>query len=360
MGDLENAEAFDAWLDAKSRFEKLFELRATRLACDAHPEYLASKWAREQARTLDIPLVEVQHHHAHIASVIGENGLSGAVCGIAFDGTGFGADGSIWGGEVLLANAQAYERFANFAYVPMPGGAACVKNPLRMAYGVLWEFDLLEHPAAKRVLGALGEQADLCDQMIERGLNTPMTSSVGRLFDAASAILGICEHPTYESEAAVLWEAALGPVASPDGGSTDEAGVNSRYSVAITKNTATPKSTAQDTSVLLFDAAPTFKALLDDMQASIPAATIARRFHSAFVEAIVNAAKLAYSVYGVSTVVLSGGVFMNRFIIEHALAALQDEGFTVAVNRELPPNDGCISYGQAVIACAQDEITRNE
>ena len=360
VGDLENAEAFDAWLDAKSRFEKLFELRATRLACDAHPEYLASKWAREQARKLDIPLVEVQHHHAHIASVIGENGLSGAVCGIAFDGTGFGADDSIWGGEVLLANAQAYERFANFAYVPMPGGAACVKNPLRMAYGVLWEFDLLEHPAAKRVLGALGEQADLCDQMIERGLNTPMTSSVGRLFDAASAILGICEHPTYESEAAVLLEAALGLVASPDGGSTDEAGVNSRYSVAITKNTATPKSTAQDTSVLLFDAAPTFKALLDDMQAGIPAATIARRFHSAFVEAIVNAAKLAYSVYGVSTVALSGGVFMNRFIIEHALAALQDEGFTVAVNRELPPNDGCISYGQAVIACAQDEITRNE
>ena len=360
VGDLENAEAFDAWLDAKSRFEKLFELRATRLACDAHPEYLASKWAREQARKLDIPLVEVQHHHAHIASVIGENGLSGAVCGIAFDGTGFGADGSIWGGEVLLANAQAYERFANFAYVPMPGGAACVKNPLRMAYGVLWEFDLLEHPAAKRVLDALGEQADLCDQMIERGLNTPMTSSVGRLFDAASAILGICEHPTYESEAAVLLEAALGPVASPDGGSTDEAGVNSRYSIAITKNTATPKSTAQDTSVLLFDAAPTFKALLDDMQAGIPAATIARRFHSAFVEAIVNAAKLAYSVYGVSTVALSGGVFMNRFIIEHALAALQDEGFTVAVNRELPPNDGCISYGQAVIACAQDEITRNE
>lgn len=159
-------------------------------------------------------------------------------------------------GKCCLANAQAYERFANFAYVPMPGGAACVKNPLRMAYGVLWEFDLLEHPAAKRVLGALGEQADLCDQMIERGLNTPMTSSVGRLFDAASAILGICEHPTYESEAAVLLEAALGLVASPDGGSTDEAGVNNRYSIAITKNTATPKSTAQDTSVLLFDAAP--------------------------------------------------------------------------------------------------------
>ena len=360
VGDLENAESFDAWLDAKSRFEKLFDLQATRFACDAHPEYLASKWAREQAKKQNIPLLEVQHHHAHVASVIGENGLSDAVCGIAFDGTGFGADGSIWGGEVLLANAQAYERFANFAYVPMPGGVACVKNPLRMAYGVLWEFDLLEHSAAKRVLDALGEQADLCDQMIERGLNTPMTSSVGRLFDAVSAILGICEHPTYESEAAVLLEAALCQAVPSDGVSPDEKVANSRYSVAITKNTATPSSTAQDTSVLLFDAAPTFKALLDDLQANIPISLIVRRFHNAIVEVIVNAAKLMYSVYGVSTVALSGGVFMNRYLIEHALAALQAEGFTVAVNRELPPNDGCISYGQAVIACSQDKTKKKD
>ncbi|MBQ3106785.1 MAG: carbamoyltransferase HypF, partial [Eggerthellaceae bacterium] len=143
IGDLENAETYDAWLEAKQRYETLFEARPTRLACDMHPEYLSTKWA------VSVPsacrptepemqaLTQVQHHHAHIASVIGEHALEGAVCGIAFDGTGYGADGAIWGGEVLLANAQAFERFANFAYVPIPGGAAAVKNPLRMAYGVL-------------------------------------------------------------------------------------------------------------------------------------------------------------------------------------------------------------------------------
>ena len=360
VGDLENAETLDAWLDAKGRFEKLFDLRAARLACDAHPEYLASKWAREQARKQNIPLVEVQHHHAHIASVIGENNLGGAVCGIAFDGTGFGADGSIWGGEVLLANAQAYERFANFAYIPMPGGAACVRNPLRMAYGALWEFDLLEHPTAKRVLDALGEQTDVLDQMIEQGINTPVTSSVGRLFDAASALLGACEHPTYEGEAAILLEAAMGDWARANAAADPSPDAAARYAVAITKNTATSNSTAQDTSVVLFDAQPTFKALLDDMGSGIPTPLIARRFHNAIVEAIVNAAKLVYNVYGVTTVALSGGVFMNRYVTEHTLAALEDEGFTVAVNRELPPNDGCISYGQAVIACAQNETRKKD
>ncbi len=139
-----------------------------------------------------------------------EHGLAGPVCGIAFDGTGYGMDGAIWGGEVLLTNLTAFERFANFAYVPMPGGAAAVKHPLRMAYGVLWAFDLLDHPGAAAALEALGEQAAVCDQMIDRGINTPMTSSVGRLFDAASALLGICAEPAYEGEPAILLEAAIG------------------------------------------------------------------------------------------------------------------------------------------------------
>lgn len=148
-------ETYDAWLEAEERYRQLFQETPRRLACDAHPEYLASKWAREQAQRNNLPLTEVQHHHAHIASVLGENGLFGPVCGIAFDGTGYGADGRVWGGEVLLANQQAYERFANFAYVPMPGGAAAGAQSLRMAYGVLYEFDLLEHPGAADALLAL-------------------------------------------------------------------------------------------------------------------------------------------------------------------------------------------------------------
>ena len=345
LGDLENADSFDAWRRTLGKYEGLFGLAPKVLACDMHPEYLSSKWARDLADKEGLPLCEVQHHHAHIASVLGENGLFGPVCGIAFDGTGYGADGRVWGGEVLLANQQAYERFANFAYVPMPGGAAAVRNPLRMAYGVLYEFDLLEHPGAADALLALGDQAEVCDQMIERGLNTPYTSSVGRLFDAASALLGVCRQPSYDGQPAIELEAAMGAV--PEGLPATDA-----YHIDVVKNTATETSTALDTSVLLFDAAPAFKALLDDIASGVPVATIARRFHDAFVNAIVMAAQLVQSLYGITTVALSGGVFLNRYLLEHAVPALQGNGFTVALNRDLPPSDGCISCGQAVVAWA--------
>jgi hydrogenase maturation protein HypF len=359
IGDLEDADVYDAWLDAKARFGKLFAFEPTLVACDRHPEYLSTKWAREQEKSdHPLPVVPVQHHHAHIASVLGEQGLFGPVCGIAFDGTGYGMDGTIWGGEVLLANRQDFERFANFSYVPMPGGAAAIAHPLRMAYGALWEFDLLDHPGARGVLEDLGVEADICQQMIDRGLNTPLTSSVGRLFDAAAAILGVCTEPTYEGEAAILLDAvrsdgertsAFEPPASLAEGETD---VRKRYAVAVTKNTATKDSTAHDTSVVVFDAAPTFKAMLDDREAGVAVPEISRRFHDAIVGAVQNAAELVRAVYGITTVVLSGGVFMNRYVVEQSAQRLQAAGFTVALNRELPPNDGCISYGQAVVARA--------
>lgn len=342
IGDMENAETFDAWLAAKKRFETLFEIKSTVLACDKHPEYLTSKWAHEQAQKESLPLVEVQHHHAHIVSVIAENKLEGPVAGFALDGTGYGEDGAIWGGEVLLCNLQAFERFANFAYVPMPGGAAAIKHPLRMAYGVLWAFDLLDHPQAQQIVDALGATADMCEQMIDKGINTPMTSSVGRLFDAASAILGICTEPRYEGEGAILLEAVIE--------SEKEAG--EPYSIELIKNTATSTSTAQDTSVLLLDAAALFKALLDDMAAGVSTSAIARKFHDAFVDAISTMAQTIYAAYGIETFALSGGVFMNRYIMEHSLEALTSLGFTVAINRELPPGDGCISFGEAVVALA--------
>ncbi|MCI2240843.1 carbamoyltransferase HypF [Adlercreutzia faecimuris] len=381
IGDMENADVYDAWLAAKARFEGLFEVRPGLIACDLHPEYLTSKWAADQ----DIPVIRVQHHHAHVVSVMAEHGLADAVCGIAFDGTGYGPDGAIWGGEALLANPSAFERFGNFAYVPMPGGAAAIKHPLRMAYGVLWAFDLLEHPGAAPALDALGaEAAGLCDQMIERGLNTPMTSSVGRLFDAASALLGLCLEPAYEGEGAILLEAALegrvpsafadrprvvppreadraAAAARVDEGAApaardeaaDDLAAAERYAVTVTKNVATEASTAQDTSVVLFDAAPTFTALLDDFATGVPVPVIARRFHDAVASAVVMAAELVRALYGIDVVALSGGVFMNRYLVEKVLAELEAAGFTTAVNRDLPPNDGCISLGQAVVAWAQ-------
>lgn len=345
IGDLEDVDVEDAWFESKARFEKLFGLAPKALACDKHPEYLASKWARRQAERAGRPLTEVQHHHAHIASVLGEHGLFGPAIGIAFDGTGYGADGAIWGGEVLLANQADYERFANFSYVPMPGGAACVKNPLRMAYGVLWAYDLLGHPGAQVSLEALGDQASVCDQMIEAGLNTPYTSSVGRLFDAVSALLGVCPHPTYEGEAAIMLDAVRA------GGNVSEAD-RARYAISITKNSATESSTAHDTSVVLLDAESTVRAVLDDMAAGVDAGTVSLRFHDAVVGAIVQAAELVRAMYDLSLVALSGGCFMNRYLVEETVQRLGASGFTVALNASLPPNDGCISYGQAVVAAA--------
>ena len=348
IGDMENAETYDAWIEAKRTYERLFEAQPELVVADLHPEYLTSKWASGQ----ELPVEQVQHHHAHVAAVMGENNLDEAVCGIAFDGTGYGPDGAIWGGEVLLANRSTYERFANFAYVPMPGGAAAIKHPLRMAYGVLWEFDLLEHPGAQDAIAALGEAAPICEQMIERGLNTPYTSSVGRLFDAASAILGVCVEPTYEGEGAILLEAAMTDLSGLAAQEDDEC-----YHLGIVKNTAGGESTALDTSVVLFDAAPVFEALLDDKAAGVPVPVIARRFHDAFVEGIVQVAQLVDMMYGIHLVTLSGGVFMNRYLLEHAASRLANGGFSVAINRELPPNDASVSFGQAVVALARNTQT---
>lgn len=348
IGDMENADIFDAWQNARLRFKELFAFDPTLIACDMHPEYLATKWANEQNQRRGMPLVAVQHHHAHIVSAMAEHGIHDAVCGFAFDGTGYGADGCIWGGEVLLSNLADYERFANFAYVPMPGGASAIKHPLRMAYGALWAFDLLEHPAAQKALSQLGNEANVCEAMIAQALNTPQTSSAGRLFDAASALLGICTEPSYEGEGAVLLEAAIPPATELFEETFDE-----RYAITVVKNTATAQSTAHDTSVVLLDAKPTFEALLDDLAIDVAKGTIAYRFHQAFVEAIVSCAELVRALYDISTVVFSGGVFMNRHITQASIARLEAAGFTVVLNRELPPNDGCASFGQAVVAWAR-------
>lgn len=342
IGDLESAAVLDAWNETRTRYASLLRFEPKRVVCDYHPEYLSTKWALEQG----LPVTRVQHHHAHILSVMGENNLEGPVCGFAFDGTGYGLDGAIWGGEVLLCNLHAYERFVNFAYIPLPGGAAAIKDPARIAYGALWSFDLLEHPSARAFVEQQVPNASVFQQMIEKGLNTPETSSVGRLFDAASALLGVCAAPRYEGEAAILLEAAAHRAqADADGMALED----DRYRVEFIKNTATENSTAADTSVLLMDAAPVFAALLDDMQAGVPVSVIAARFHGAFVCAIADVAELVRATYGIEVMALSGGVFMNRYLLERTLARLQERGFTVALNKELPPNDASISYGQAVL-----------
>lgn len=378
LGDMEHVASFDNWLETKDLYEKLFHLQHTKLACDLHPEYVLSKWARTQASERDLPLTEVQHHHAHVVAAMAENELEGPVCGIAFDGTGYGVDGAIWGGEVLLSNLTTFERFINVAYFPLPGGTQAIHHTDRCAYGVLWAFDLLEHPFAQAFFADQEQETELMTKMIEGGINTPFTSSMGRLFDAASALLGICNEPRYEGEGAILLEAEITKGLGPDAAAelktllaeaekttsslaqeavdpTAELDAVERYQFGLIKNTATEQSTAQDTSVLLLDPASVFEALLDDLQAGVDKALIARRFHEAVVRAILTAAETVRALYDINIVTLSGGVFMNRYLTERALIELQAAGFTIALNRELPPNDASVSYGQAVIGLHSNE-----
>lgn len=349
IGDVENGATFDAWSAARSRLENLFDLAPAALAYDMHPSYLSGQWAREQAREHNLPLIEVQHHHAHIASVMAEAIAAGRlapdarVLGIAFDGTGAGTDGTIWGGEFLVAHLADFERVAHLRTWALPGGAASVHDARRNAFALLSELDLLEHPGAVGLLNSLDEQTrSITATMIERGINSPRTSSMGRLFDAAAAILGICGHATYEGEPAIeleaaAWRALDGKIARfPD----DNVG----YS------TSGP-SWLDGPDVL--DQKALFEALLEGIEAGAPADRLALDFHVAVARSSVRIASDICVRKGIDTVALSGGVFMNRLLLQLLTRELKNAGFTVLVPHTVPVNDGCIAYGQAAVASAR-------
>lgn len=349
IGDVENGATFDAWSAARSRLENLFDLAPAALACDMHPSYLSSQWAREQAREHNLPLIEVQHHHAHIVSVMAEAIAAGRlapdarVLGIAFDGTGAGTDGTIWGGEFLVAHLADFERVAHLRTWALPGGAASVHDARRNAFALLSELDLLEHPGAVGLLNSLDEQTrSITATMIERGINSPRTSSMGRLFDAAAAILGICDKATYEGEPAIeleaaAWRALDSEIAHfPD----DNAG----YS-------------ASDPSWLdgpyVLDQKALFEALLGGIEAGAPADRLALDFHVAVARSSARIASDICVHEGIDTVALSGGVFMNRLLLQLLTRELKYAGLAVLVPHTAPVNDGCIAYGQAAVASAR-------
>lgn len=420
IGDVENGETFDAWNAARTRLEDLFDLTPAALACDLHPSYLSSQWAREQARKCNLPLVEVQHHHAHIASVIAEAIAAGQlttdarVLGIAFDGTGAGTDGTIWGGEFLIAGLADFERAAHLRTWALPGGAASVHDARRNAFALLSELGLLEHPGAAGLLGTLDEQTrSVTATMIERGINSPRTSSMGRLFDAAAAILGICGKATYEGEPAIeleaaAWRALDGEISCFAG---NQVGVSASVSTSLdslfryvlitnplfgifasdlAKKGSTdtlfaasvpgtgPKSThlesSQTTSTtqshskeyeseltvqttsnnpLVLDQKPLFKALLGGIEAGISVNRLALDFHIAIARSSARIAREICAREDVDTVALSGGVFMNRLLLQFLTRKLKDVGLTVLIPQTVPVNDGCIAYGQAAIARAR-------
>lgn len=345
IGDVENGGTFDAWNAARTRLEDLFDLAPAALACDVHPSYLSSQWAREQARKCNLSLVEVQHHHAHIASVmaeaitVGQLTTDARVLGIAFDGTGAGTDGTIWGGEFLVASLGGFERAAHLRTWELPGGAASVRDARRNAFALLSELGLLEHPGAERLLGGLDEQTrSVTATMIERGINSPRTSSMGRLFDAAAAILGICGQATYEGEPAIELEAAAWRAL---GGKTVRLGGNH-----------TDVFTSADDSPIL-DPQPLIEALLNGIEAGAPADKLALEFHIAIARSSARIAREICAREGLDTVALSGGVFMNRLLLRLLTHELKDAGLAVLAPHAVPVNDGCIAYGQAAIARAR-------
>lgn len=352
IGDMKNAETSDAWDECRSHYSKLFKIdKLDGVICDKHPEYITSKWAKNYCLKSEEPIkfTEIQHHHAHIVSAMAENKLAGPVIGFAFDGTGYGMDGAIWGGEVLISNLTDFERFANLAYAPMPTGAGAIKEPLRMAYGYLSEFDLIDHSALKSFNEKLRHESETLQSLIDGGINCPYTSSMGRMLDSLSAILGICDHPTYEGEAAIILETHAWRA-----GDIAPAYIGAAYKIDILKNSATEHSTAHDTSVLVLDPYPLFKGVLDDMEADLDVSIIAKKIHDCVVECVVQVALVAENFYGIKTCVLSGGVWQNRYLVQGCVNKLSEVGFKVALPVELPPNDGCISYGQAVIQYNKD------
>ena len=349
IGNVENGETFDAWNAARTRLEDLFDLAPAALACDLHPSYLSSQWAREQAREHNLPLVEVQHHHAHIASVMAEAIAAGQlttdahVLGIAFDGTGAGTDGTIWGGEFLVAGLGGFERAAHLLTWALPGGAASVRDARRNAFALLSELGLLEHPGAARLLGSLDEQTrSVTATMIEHGINSPRTSSMGRLFDAAAAILGICDKATYEGEPAIELEAAAWRAFSSE--SACPTGNMASFSV-------TESSRPDDFHVL--NSRPLFEALLEGIRTGVPAGKLALDFHVTIARASARIASEICVHEDLDTVALSGGVFMNRLLLQLLTHELKDAGLAVLVPHAVPANDGCIAYGQAAIARAR-------
>ncbi|MFF3615736.1 carbamoyltransferase HypF [Streptomyces sp. NPDC002580] len=343
VGDMDDLATLTAFERATGHLTDLTGVAPTLLIADRHPGYRATRWARRAAGARGLPLRQVQHHHAHVASAMAEHGLDGSapVIGVAFDGTGYGDDGAVWGGEVLLADYDGYRRFAHLGYVPLPGGDAAVRNPYRMALshlraaGLPWADDL---PCAA---AATPEERRLLERQLERGLNCVATSSMGRLFDAVSSLAGVCHRVEYEAQAAMeLENAALDDLAGP---LTDDER-NDAYRFML-------RTVRQDPEApLIADPAPVLAAAVADVRAGVPAGPVARRFHRAVVALVQEVCAVARERSGIRTVALSGGVFCNALLTEGCGTVLERDGFTVLRHHRVPPNDGGLALGQLIVA----------
>ncbi len=328
IGDLENLATENFFKLTIRHLQRILDIAPEQVVCDLHPDYLSTLWAKSQG---EISLLQVQHHHAHVAACMAEHRLDEPVLGLSFDGTGFGPDGTVWGGEILMADLAGYRRVAHFEPVPMPGSAAAIKAPIRMALAYLdlvYGDDLHElHLPAIEAFDR--NQADVYVEMGRRLLNSPLTSSLGRLFDGVAALVGLRQTVAFEGQAAMELEMMA-----------DDATLD-RYDFEWRSGDAR--------QIVL---APIIKGVVEDLQAGMPAFVIGGKFHNTIIQGCADLAASINQSNGISKVVLSGGCFQNRRLLEGMMAALSQKGLEVFSHRLVPTNDGGISLGQAVIAGA--------
>lgn len=333
LGDLDHFEAYRAFEHDIELYQKLFAIYPKILAHDLHPDYQTSRYARERAGREGTRVLAVQHHHAHMASCMAEHGLTRSVIGVTFDGTGYGTDGAVWGGEFLVGDYRHFIRAAHLRYVGMPGGDQAIREPWRMALAHLKDAGP-ELTALKARLSR--HQVSTVEKMLERRFNTPWTSSAGRLFDAVAALLGVRDRVSYEGQAAIELE-ALAMKGLPD----------RIYPYEL--------STAQASQPLLVDTRPLIRYIVEEACAGVSSASIARRFHHTLVDIIATVCDRLRQSTGINDVVLSGGVFLNAVLSEELYARLEVDGFGAYHHHLVPPNDGGLSLGQLAIAAALSE-----
>ncbi|GAC1485412.1 MAG: hypothetical protein NVS2B11_11260 [Acetobacteraceae bacterium] len=342
LGDLENTLTFDAYRRALDRYRGLFDHRPGIIAVDLHPEYLSRKLGASLAEMDGLALEEVQHHHAHVASCMAENGMPircGPVLGVALDGLGFGDDGMLWGGEILLAGYASYRRVAALEPVAMPGGARTAREPWRntlahIVASVGWEAFEANHGGTALHRRLVAKPVGIVRSMIRSGTNAPRASSCGRLFDAVAGALGIAfDGQSFEGEAAGRLEALA-----------DQRPDRAPYPFARRR---------EPCGMLRLSAAPMWGALLGDLRAGVSAGVIASRFHHGFAAALAALASALLQEHGATTVALSGGSFQNRVLLEAVKRHLENDGARVLIHAKVPANDGGLALGQAAVAAAR-------
>ncbi len=335
VGDLDDFATLQSYVDGIAHLTRLLDVDPRVVAHDLHPDYPSTRYATDlvDERPDDLRLVAVQHHHAHIASCLADNGVAGPAIGVAFDGVGLGTDGTAWGGEFLVADLTTFTRVAHLAAVGMPGGDTAVRQPWRMALAHLEAAYDGAPPPGLDVARRQGGRWDQVRSVMRAGVNSPLTTSAGRLFDAVSALLGVRDVVGYEGQAAI----DLQHVADPAESGT--------YPVRI--------GTGPVAGVAVVEVADLVRALTDDLVRRIPVPVLGARFHNALADVVAGVCGRQRDAHGLSTVALSGGVFQNALLVERCLERLEAAGFTVLTHRQVPPNDGGLSLGQAAVAAAR-------